>query len=178
MTHRLFWTALLATALAACAPRGTRDPYEPRERPVTRPAEPEEAAPPRMRSYSEDELASFPRHPEEISGPAVLALLNQARADLDAGRTEQAVAKLERARRHEPRNPFIWQRLAGMQLQRMQMDQAETMAQRSNSLARGNPYIEIGNWRVIAAAREAQGDAEGVEQAQQRIDALQEQLED
>lgn len=176
MTHRLFWTALLAAALAACAPRA---PHEPRERPVPRPAEPEAAAPlPRMRSYSEDELASFPRNPEEISGPAVLALLNQARADLDAGRAEQAMAKLERARRYEPRNPFIWQRLAGTQLQRMQMDQAETMAQRSNSLARGNPYIEIGNWRVIAAARAAQGDAEGAEQAQQRVEALQEQLED
>lgn len=120
----------------------------------------------------------LPRSPEEISGPAVLSLLNQARSELDLGRYELAVAALERAQRIEPRNPFIWQQLATTHLAQSRMLEAESMAQRSNSLARGNPYLEIENWRTIAAARRARGDHAGVEEAEARMAQMQAALDD
>jgi hypothetical protein len=44
---------------------------------------------------------------------------------------------------------------------------------KSNSLARGNVYVELENWKVIRAARDAQGDAIGSLQAQSKLDDLQ-----
>jgi predicted Zn-dependent protease len=124
----------------------------------------------------EDE--SYARTAEEVSGPAVLNLLNRARGDLAAGRPEQALASLETALQIEKRNPFIWQQLAAAHLQRLQPQDAEIVAQRSNSFARGNPYIELENWRLIAAARSAQGDRAGAEQARERVAELQDRIGD
>lgn len=164
--------ALLVLALAACAP--VRDGYP--GRPAPRPGEPAPRAP--LPPPAERDLSDYPRSPEEVSGPAVLGLLEQAQSSLAAGRAEQAVASLEVALDIEPRNPFIWQQLAGAYLQQNLPDQAENQAHRSNSFARGNPYIQLGNWRVIAAARQARGDAAGAELARERITELQERLDE
>ena len=129
-------------------------------------------------SSSAPDLASYPRSASDISGAAVLSLLQQAHADTQAGRGEHAVAKLENALRIESRNAFIWQQLAQTHLQQQRLDQAETVAQRSNSLARGNPWIEIENWRVIAAARHARGDAAGALAAEDKVAELQVRLDD
>ena len=104
--------------------------------------------------------------------------MDQARALMSAGKPEQAVANLETALGIEPRNPFVWQQLAAAHLQQHLPDQAENQAQRSNSFARGNPYIEVENWRVIAAARQAQGDLAGARNARERMAAIQEHLEE
>jgi tetratricopeptide (TPR) repeat protein len=114
----------------------------------------------------------YPRSVHEVSGPAVLALLDEAHSALSRGRSEQAVASIERALRIEPRNPFLWQALAGTHLYQNLPDQAESTAQKSNSLARGNPYVEIENWRLIALARQARGDPDGARQAEAQADAL------
>lgn len=159
--------ALLAAALAACAPlpdRPTRPPSRPSQMPAPEP-------------YDEDDLAAWPRSAEEVSGPAVLNLLEQAQAALAEGRGEQAIASLEVALDIDPRNPFVWQQLARAHLQQRLPDQAENQAQRSNSFARGNPFIEIENWRTIAAARQVRGDLDGVRQARERVLELQARLE-
>jgi tetratricopeptide (TPR) repeat protein len=162
---------LLGAALAACVPaRGTREGYETGDRPATQ--SPYPGLPPYRVSSG-----ALPRNAEEISGPAVLSLLNQARGDLASGRPELAEASLERAQRIEPRNPFIWQQLATMHLAQKRMLEAENMAQRSNSLARGNPYIEMENWRMIATARLARGDKPGFDEAEARIAQMQEALD-
>jgi len=57
-------------------------------------------------------------------------------------------------------------------------DQAEHKAQRSNSFARGNPWIEVENWRLIAAARQERGDLAGARQARERMTEIQAALED
>lgn len=118
-----------------------------------------------------------PRSAEEMSGPAVQSLIAQARDEQAAGRAGQAIAALERALRIEPRNAFVWQMLGSSHLALGQMEQAEGTAQKSNSLARGNPYVELGNWKTIAAVRQAAGDSQGALQAQMRVDELQRLLE-
>lgn len=122
-------------------------------------------------------LPNFPKAAEEISGGAVVALLRQAREARAAGHPDQAAAALERALRIEPRNYFVWSALAGTYLQQKNYEQAESVAHKSNSLARGNVYVELENWRVIRDARNARRDAAGASQAQARMDAIQQLLQ-
>jgi tetratricopeptide (TPR) repeat protein len=103
---------------------------------------------------------------------AVLSLYRQAQEARAAGHPDQAEAFLERALHIESRNPFVWQALAGARMDLKHPDEAESAAQKSNSLARGNPYVEAGNWRLIAATRQARGDASGAVQAQARADDI------
>lgn len=114
----------------------------------------------------------YPRSAQEISGQAVVSLLQQAQADRAAGQYELAAAELERALRIEPRNYFLWSALAQVYLDQGQFEQARSVAQKSNSLARGNVYVELENWRTIAAALQALGDPVGALQAQARADEL------
>lgn len=177
---------LLAGALAACAP-ARRDTGMPR--PSTRPpATPAPTTPgsrvpadPSGRTlppYAFPGTDGFPRSAGEVSSPPVLNLMEQARDSMSAGRAEQAVASLETALDIEPRNPFVWQQLAQAHLHQQLPDQAENKAQRSNSFARGNPYIEMQNWRVIAAARQVRGDLAGARVARERMQQIQEHIEE
>jgi hypothetical protein len=161
---------LLLGACTAPAPRDGQPPLVPPDRPM-------EPVPPRPTPYGYREEAGYARSAEEVSGPAVINLLTQARSDLGAGRAEQAVASLETALRIEKRNPFVWQELARAHLARFQLEDAEIVAQRSNSFARGNPYIEIENWRVIEQARGGRGDRAGAEQAREKVIELQDRIE-
>lgn len=120
---------------------------------------------------------AYPRSAEEISGAAVTSLMRQARGALDAGQPAQAAASLERALRIEPRNYFVWSLLGKAYLAQNNYSQADNIATKSNALARGNVYVEIDNWKTIAAARAAMGDAAGRDVAEQRLDALQRQLD-
>jgi tetratricopeptide (TPR) repeat protein len=177
LTAAALAAALLAAVLAGCAPLPPRPGYPGTPTPTT-PPRPTEPPPPAPSPYGYREDTGFPRSPEAVSGPAVLNLLGQAQAELAAGRPEQAVAALETALNIEPRNPFVWQKLAAAHLAQHLPDQAEHQAQRSNSFARGNPFIEAENWRVIAAARQERGDLAGARQARERMTELQGQLAD
>jgi tetratricopeptide (TPR) repeat protein len=119
----------------------------------------------------------WPRSAAEVSGAAVRSLLQQAEDSRRAGQFEAAAASLERAVRIEPRNAFVWSQLAANYIDIGNYDQAEAIAQRANSLASGNPYVEIANWNVIAAARSGRGDAQGSLQARARAEELESQLE-
>ena len=155
-------------------PRPGPDGLPPRPEDV--PTEPPTSPKPSPYGYREN--AGYARSAEEVSGPAVINLLDRARSDLSAGRLEQAVASLETALQIEKRNPFVWQQLARAHLQRRAPEDAEIHAQRSNGFARGNPYIEIENWRLIAQARNARGDRAGVEQARAKVSELQDRIGD
>lgn len=111
----------------------------------------------------------------ETSGAAapVISLVKAARASLKAGRTDEAGASLERALRIEPRNPWIWQALAGLHIVTQQGEQAESEARKSTSLGKRNPYVEVENWRLIAEARKLRGDKAGAEAALLKYDDLQ-----
>ena len=168
---------VVATALLAgcAAPRRPAPPVpQTSTTPPARPTDPF-AQPP---DYQIPDPTAFPRSPEAVSGPAVLRLLEQSREELAAGKPEQAVAALETALNIEPRNPYVWQQLASTHLAQRLPDQAEHKAQRSNSFARGNPWIEVENWRLIAAARQERGDLAGARVARERMAEIQAVLED
>ncbi len=92
---------------------------------------------------------------------AVVALLDQARAQLRAGDPDAAAAVLERALRIEPRNPRLWSQLAWVRLRQDLPAQAEQMALKSNALAGGDARLQAANWRIIAKARRLRNDADG-----------------
>ena len=78
----------------------------------------------------------------------------------------EAGAALERALRVEPRNAGIWHDLAQIRLHQGQYQQAESLAGKSNNLASGNRTLQSRNWKVIASARKASGNAAGAEEAE------------
>lgn len=107
----------------------------------------------------------IPAPPAAIENPAVASLMDGARADVAAGRLVNAAASLERALRIEPRNPRLWQELARVRLKQGDYAQAESVAARSSSWAGGDIRLRAENWRLIAQAREARGDAAGARAA-------------
>lgn len=161
-------TALVLAGCVGPAQRREPEPQTPASGPVTRPAD-APASPPQRKYHSE---VAYPRNAEEVSGPAVMSLIDQARAAQAAGHPDQSVALLETALQIERRNPFVWSALAQAHLANRDPEDAEIVAHRSNSFANGNPYVETGNWRVIAKAREQRGDAAGVKAAQDRLAQL------
>jgi predicted Zn-dependent protease len=111
-------------------------------------------------------LAPAPAPPAAHAESAAIAgLLDGARADAASGRLANAAASLERALRIEPRNPRLWQELARVRLKQGEYAQAESTAARSNSWAGGDSTLRAENWRLIARAREARGDAAGARAA-------------
>jgi len=139
------FSAALLLVLAACATAPEAPPGGPA------PPTPDAAPPPISRS-------------ENV---AVAGLMESARADVAAGKLSTAAASIERALRIEPRNPRLWQELARVRLQQTQFVQAENMAARSNSYAAGDNALRAENWRLIAQAREARGDADGARSARE-----------
>jgi tetratricopeptide (TPR) repeat protein len=173
----------LAAVLAACqttqgthqiyppasGPQGEPLPAPPAQGPAT-PVQPQPSppAPPPV---------NYPKSAEQISGSAVTALMKQARQSLNAGQPDRAAGVLERALRIEPRNYFVWSTLGQAYLGQKNYLQAESVAQKSNALARGNLYVTVENWKTIAAARQARGDADGALQASAQVESIQAQLD-
>lgn len=112
------------------------------------------------------------------SNPAVIALLDKARADASAGQLPSATATLERALRIEPRNPVLWQELALVKLEKGDYPQAENFAARSNTWAGANKRLQARNWRIISEARALRGNNEGAQSALQRARALESESEE
>jgi Tetratricopeptide repeat len=99
--------------------------------------------------------------PAPTSTGAIASLVASARSEMAAGRLTNAAASLERALRIEPRNPHLWQELARVRLKQGDYQQAESVAARSNSWAGNDGRLRAENWRLIAQARDARGDAAG-----------------
>lgn len=117
-------------------------------------------------------LQPTPPVPPVSENLAVLALVDNARTDADAGRLPNAVAGLERALRLEPKNPRLWHEFARVRMQEGDYTQAESLAARSNSWASGDNTLRAENWRLIAEARTARGDEAGAKAALQRAEQL------
>lgn len=96
---------------------------------------------------------------------AVVELVNAARTADTNGKPDNAVARLERALRIEPRNPALWQELAKLRLQQGQYQQAEGMAARSNGWVGNDKARRAENWRIIGEARLKRGDYTGAQAA-------------
>jgi tetratricopeptide (TPR) repeat protein len=106
---------------------------------------------------------------------AVIALLDLAQRDNDAGRREAAGASLERALRIEPRNPWLWHELGQLRLIQGQYEQAISLARKSTSFAGQERRLQALNWRLIGNAHVAQGDQAGAEEAFKQATELEQQ---
>ena len=94
-----------------------------------------------------------PARPERMSeNPAVLALLDDTDLSIDRGNPEAAAGSLERALRLEPKNPWLWHRLALLKLGQGNRRLAIALAQKSNSLAAGRPELRRANADLIERA--------------------------
>lgn len=113
-----------------------------------------------------------PGPPPVSENPAVLTLVEQARADATQSKLQSAAGTIERALRIEPRNPWLWQELARLHLMLGDHAQAENFAARSNTWAAGDRALGAANWRLIGAAREARGDTAGAQAAEARAAEL------
>ena len=110
--------------------------------------------------------------PPRAQPPAVIALLNTAEQQANAGDLEAAAASLERAIRIDPRNPVLWYHLATVRLSQGDAQAAEQLATKSTSLAPGDTAQQSRNWQLIAQARRAQQDEKGALAAEQRAREL------
>ena len=98
--------------------------------------------------------------------PAAASLAAQAEQQRQRGDYVAAAATLERAIRIQPRDPYLWNRLARVRLDQKNYSQAGSLAQKSNSLAKDEDRIKQDNWGMIGAARTAAGDPQGAKEAQ------------
>lgn len=103
----------------------------------------------------------------EETSPAVMSLMIQSRVDVIAGRDEAAVEKLERGLRIEPENPDLWNKLAEINLQQGNYDQAVTMAEKSLQLnQQNNKELQRRNQSLIVKARKRQANEEAAKASQ------------
>ncbi len=170
---RLAIVLLAAAGLAACAVPAPRPGIPAETGVVVAPVDPlplpaEEAEP----------VPAFPAVPEEPAptAPAALALAAQSEQAVAAGDLRLAGLQLERALRIAPRDAGLWNRLAQVRLQQGEFEQAERMAERSLQLGPADRGLTLANWRVIAAAREGMGDAEGARRALDEVRRLERAL--
>jgi Flp pilus assembly protein TadD len=129
--------------------------------PVSKPAPP--SAPPQEQPF------------EPTSEPSLAptaTLVKKAKSERRAGRLELAAAHLERGLRIEPDNPRLWTALATIRLEQGNNLQAETMANKSNSLVRNDSGLQRKNWSIIARALRTKGDEQGARAAEKRALAL------
>lgn len=110
------------------------------------------------------------------AGAPVLALARLAETARAEGRHDVALGHWQRALRIEPGNAFIWHEIAETQLALRRGDQADSAARKSTSVARGNLWLEMRNWRLIAAARRLLFDSAGAAAATAKADALRDRL--
>ncbi|MES1925108.1 tetratricopeptide repeat protein [Salinisphaera sp. T31B1] len=173
--------ALLAVAvLAGCATTQRTSTYPPTgdqgvEQPTPEPRGqssqlPERNTPEVSRGETAPAGPMPPRSADEASSPAVRSLLGRADTLARNGNMDMAASTLERALDLEPRNPFIYQRLAAVKLAQGQPGQAEAMARKSNSVGGNNPFVRADNWQLIAEARRTAGDSQGASEAASRAE--------
>ena len=139
-------------------------PPSPQPQPEAPPAPPPQEVPPPV-------VAPAPP-PASREHVAVAGLIETARADAAAGKLSTAAASIERALRIEPRNPRLWQELARVRHKQGEYAQVEATAARSNSWAGSDGGLRAENWRLIAQAREARGDASGAKAALEQAGKL------
>lgn len=124
------------------------------------PAAPKPPPPPPVVRYT----APPPPAPELPAAAASLAA--QAEKQRQQGDYVAAAATLERAIRIQPREAYLWNRLARVRLDQKNYTQASSLAQKSNALSKDQAQIKEDNWGMIAATRRATGDTKGAEDAE------------
>lgn len=130
-----------------------------------------ESVPARAGGYSLP-AQELPADSQPEASPAIVALLDVADREIQSGRSDYAVASIERALNLEPKNAMLWSRLAAIRLQQRDWQQAYVLANKSNSLAPGNRSLQRQNWQIIEQAKAGQGDVAGVTEARRMLESL------
>ncbi len=138
------------------------------EAPPLAPADPAPAAP-----SPEVQTAYVPPAPmPEVAKPKMSApadaLVEESNRLTQERNYSGAAASLERALRIDPRNAYLWNRLAHVRLDQGQVTLAGNLADRSNALAGDSPSLKQDNWAIIALARRKNGDASGAAEAERK----------
>jgi|GEM_PF-1776021 len=107
---------------------------------------------------------------EQLSSSVALAFLKDADNYTSAGDSARAVASLERGLDIEPKNPWLWNRLASERLKQKMWAKAITLAKKSNAFSAGHNQLQKDNWHIISQARMALGDKEGAKKANKMIE--------
>ncbi|MFO7604287.1 MAG: tetratricopeptide repeat protein [Gammaproteobacteria bacterium] len=112
--------------------------------------------------------------PDASTSAAIRQLIESARQASLQGDMGRAESFLERAIRIEPKNPLLWHYLAKLHLHQGRYQRAEGLAAKSTSLAPASDGLRLraDNWRIIAHARQQQGDSAGALKAQQAANQL------
>lgn len=120
-----------------------------------------------------ESTASDINHEESVSeqstSPIALVFLQDADKYTTEGDSDRAVASLERGLDIEPKNPWLWNRLASERLKQKMWIKAITLAKKSNAFASGHNQLQKANWQIIAEARMALGDKEGAKKAIEKV---------
>lgn len=90
--------------------------------------------------------------PSQPMSKAVKTLLQQAELQREGGDLTNAAATLERALRIEPKNAYVWNRLAHVRAEQGQGAMAAELAAKSNAFAGGDDTLKRDNADLIARA--------------------------
>lgn len=94
----------------------------------------------------------------EVPRPGVVdTMIAKAKKELNQGQPMAAFQTLERALAIDGQDPLIWHLMAKARKMQGDFRQAESLARKSNTLARTNPGLTKKNWNLIADALEKQG---------------------
>jgi len=92
-------------------------------------------------------------------------LLKLSKQQQSEGNLVGSVASVERALRIEPRNAYLWNRLAHLRLDQGQGSRAAELAAKSRSFAGADNSLKADNWRLISKVRRQKGDIQGARRA-------------
>lgn len=87
------------------------------------------------------------------TNPTVQNIKNQAIQLRNKGQLEAAAQTLERGLRIAPKDASLWSQLASVRLKQRQYGQAQSLAHKSNTLARGNRSLIQKNQNIILEAQ-------------------------
>jgi Flp pilus assembly protein TadD len=139
------------------------DPYRQPERVPTNPANDPTTNQPGTSSMPDTPTPSVepvpapqPAPRPRTLGPAAKALVDQARAQSNAGNNTLAASTLERALRIEPDNPLVWIELAKVRQDDGNSAQAENLARKALTMATDGK-TQAAAWKVIAESYRARG---------------------
>jgi predicted Zn-dependent protease len=131
---------------------------------------------------SDDAQTTLPMAKTPVATPAmalppasqqvVEQLLLEADTAKAKGQPEIAIMKLQQAQRIAPQEPKVYARLAALYLLEGQALRAEQLARKGLTLVAKQPAYGDFFWRLIAASRRYQGDAQGEQEALARVKQL------
>ncbi|CAK0744210.1 hypothetical protein CCP3SC5AM1_1200009 [Gammaproteobacteria bacterium] len=133
--------------------------------PTTPPVASSPVSVPTTKTQPEIQSPPAQRPSASSSNTGVVALLGKADDQAASGQIDSAAVTLERALRIEPENGRLWNELAGIRLKQGKLDAAISMAEKSNSMARNQRDLQARNWRLIAVARQKQGQSQAAAEA-------------